>query len=61
VYAKQGNLKDAIVQWEQSLHEWDNTSPTESDPSEIAKVQKKLESAKVRLARESGAKPARNQ
>jgi tetratricopeptide (TPR) repeat protein len=61
VYAKQGNLKDAISHWEKSLAEWQNTPPTESDPAEIAKVQKKLESAKVRLAREGGAKPGRNQ
>jgi Tfp pilus assembly protein PilF len=61
VFAKQGNLKDAITQWEKSLQEWENTSPTESDAAEIAKVQKKLENAKVRLAREGGAKPGRNQ
>jgi tetratricopeptide (TPR) repeat protein len=61
VYAKQGNLKDAIAHWQNSLQEWQNTSPTETDPAEIAKVQKKLENAKVRLAREGGAKPGRNQ
>lgn len=61
VFAKQGNLKDAITQWEKSLHEWENTAPTEADAAEVAKVQKKLESAKVRLAREGGAKPGRNQ
>ena len=33
----------------------------ETDPAEIAKVQKKLESAKIRLARESGDRGARNQ
>lgn len=61
VFAKQGNLKDAITQWQKSLQEWENTAPTESDAAEIAKVQKKLETAKVRLAREGGAKPGRNQ
>jgi tetratricopeptide (TPR) repeat protein len=54
VYAKQGNLKDAIVQWQHSLREWENSSPTERDAAEIAKVQKKLDSAKVRQAREGG-------
>jgi tetratricopeptide (TPR) repeat protein len=54
VYFKQGNLKDAIAQWQISLKEWDNSSPSEKDPTEIAKVQKKLDGAKVRLARESG-------
>jgi len=54
VYFKQGNLKDAIVHWQLSLKEWENSSPSERDTTEIAKVQKKLDSAKVRLARESG-------
>lgn len=53
VLAKQGNLKDAVVHWQQSLVEWESASPTDNDPAEIAKVQKKLESAKMRLARES--------
>jgi tetratricopeptide (TPR) repeat protein len=60
VYAKKGNLKDAIAQWQKSLTEWDNAAPSEHDTTEIAKVQKKLESARVRLAREAGA-PARQQ
>ena len=54
VYFKQGNLKDAIEHWQLSLKEWENSSPSERDASEMAKVQKKLDSAKVRLARESG-------
>lgn len=53
VYFKQGRLKDAIAQWESSLREWDNAAPSEKDPAEVAKVQKKLESAKVRLAKEN--------
>jgi hypothetical protein len=35
-----------------SLKEWDNTPPTELEPVEVAKVQKKLEGARVRLAKE---------
>jgi tetratricopeptide (TPR) repeat protein len=61
VYFKQGNLKDAITHWQQSLKEWDNSSPSERDAVEIAKVQKKLDSAKVRLARESGERGAGKQ
>jgi tetratricopeptide (TPR) repeat protein len=53
VYSKQGKLKDAIAQWERSLKEWDATPPAEQEQSEIAKVHKKLEGAKVRLARET--------
>ena len=54
VYFKQGNLKDAITHWQSSIKEWENASPSERDATEVAKVQKKLDSAKVRLARESG-------
>jgi tetratricopeptide (TPR) repeat protein len=53
VYLKQGKVKEAIAQWQLSLQEWDKTSQSEMDPVEVAKVTKKLESARVRLARES--------
>ena len=53
VYVKQGRTKDAIGQWERSLTEWKSTGPTEQDPAEIAKVQKKVDSAKVRQAKET--------
>jgi tetratricopeptide (TPR) repeat protein len=54
VYYKRGKLKEAIEHWQRSLQEWHNASATEADPAEIAKVQKKLDGAKVRFARESG-------
>jgi hypothetical protein len=54
VYFKQGKIKDAIAQWQASLNEWNNSTPGDREPSEIAKVQKKLESARVRLAKEQG-------
>jgi len=53
VYAKQGRLKDAVAQWERSLREWRSSPPADQDANEIAKIQKKLESGKVRLAQES--------
>jgi tetratricopeptide (TPR) repeat protein len=53
VYFKQGKVKEAINQWERSLKEWDATPPADQEQTEIAKVQKKLEGAKVRLARET--------
>ncbi|MCX6623716.1 MAG: tetratricopeptide repeat protein, partial [Acidobacteria bacterium] len=53
VYFRLGKIKDAITQWESSLKEWHATSPTEQDSTEIGKVQKKLEGARVRLAREN--------
>lgn len=55
VYFRQGNLKEAIAQWQISLKEWEAASRAEADPAEIAKIQKKLEGAKVRLAKESKA------
>jgi hypothetical protein len=47
------NLKDAITLWERSIAEWQASAPSEVDPAEIAKIQKKVEGAKVRLAREA--------
>jgi tetratricopeptide (TPR) repeat protein len=56
VYMSQGNLKDAISHWEISLREWRGNAPSDQDAGEVAKVQKKLEGARIRLAREAAAK-----
>jgi len=56
VYLKLGKTKDAITQWQASLKEADNDTQSDMEPGELAKINKKLEDAKVRLARESGAK-----
>jgi tetratricopeptide (TPR) repeat protein len=53
LYQKTGRLKLAAAHWERALEEWNKTVPAEVDQSEVAKVSKKLESAKVKLARES--------
>ena len=53
VYLKEGKIKDAIAQWQLSLKEWEKSTQSEVDSTEVAKVTKKLESARVRLARES--------
>lgn len=53
VLAKKGKLKEAVAQWEISLKEWSASPPSELDPSEVSKVGKKLEGARVRLAQES--------
>ena len=50
VYLKQGKVKDAIAQWQLSLQEWEKSPQSEQDPVEVAKVTKKLEGARVRLA-----------
>jgi tetratricopeptide (TPR) repeat protein len=54
VLAHEGKTREAIAQWQSSLKEWQASSPSELDRAEMAKVQKKLEDGKVRLARESG-------
>jgi tetratricopeptide (TPR) repeat protein len=56
VLAQKGRLKDAIAQWELSIKEWGATAKAETDPVEVAKIQKKLEGARVRLAKETGAR-----
>jgi tetratricopeptide (TPR) repeat protein len=54
VYFKQGKIKDAISQWQISLNAWNASLPSDREPAEITKVQKKLEGARVRLAKEQG-------
>jgi len=54
LYQKTGRLKLAATHWERSLEEWNRTIPAEVDTDSVAKVQKELESARVKLARQSG-------
>ena len=58
---RQGRLKEAIVQWQNSLKEWESASAAENDPAEVAKIQKKLEGARVRLAKEGSGDAVRQQ
>jgi predicted negative regulator of RcsB-dependent stress response len=54
VYFKLGKTKDAITQWQASLKEADVAdNQSEMEPGELANIGKKLEDAKVRLAREA--------
>jgi len=57
VYQKTGRLKLAVAHWERAVAEWNKTVAPEVDTDLFASVQKKLESAKVRLAREQSEKP----
>lgn len=57
VQLAQGKFKEAISQWERAVVEWQSNAPSETDEAEISKIQKKLENAKVRLAKESSAVP----
>ncbi|HYU44988.1 MAG TPA: tetratricopeptide repeat protein [Terriglobales bacterium] len=56
LYQKTGRLKLAATNWERALNEWNRTVAAELDPVEVAKVQKKLDSAKIKLAREDSSK-----
>src|SRR5882762_1261119 len=53
LYQKTGRLKLAAVHWERAVAEWSKTVAAEVDNDDLARVQKKLESAKVRLAQQS--------
>jgi tetratricopeptide (TPR) repeat protein len=52
LYQKTGRLKLAASHWERAVDEWNKTVAPEVDQEALAKVQKKLETAKVRLAKE---------
>jgi tetratricopeptide (TPR) repeat protein len=54
LYQRTGRLKLAAVHWERALAEWNKTVGAEVDTDSLASVQKKLESAKMKLAREQG-------
>ena len=53
VYEKTGRLKLAAAQWELSVNEYARTVQADIDTGDVGKVQKKLDSARVRLAKES--------
>jgi tetratricopeptide (TPR) repeat protein len=55
LYEKTGRLKMAATQWEQSLQEYAKTVPADAEPADVSKVQKKLDSARVKLAKEESA------
>jgi tetratricopeptide (TPR) repeat protein len=58
IYAKNGKLQQAIVEWQKSLKEYSVSLQPDADPSDVQKVQHKLEGARVRLAH-AGAAPVK--
>jgi tetratricopeptide (TPR) repeat protein len=52
IYFKQGKTRDAIKQWQASMQEYEAGVSQEMDAADAAKINKKLEGAKVRLAKE---------
>jgi tetratricopeptide (TPR) repeat protein len=55
LYEKTGRIRLAAAQWELSLQDFQKTPPIDIDPGDMAKVQKKLDSAHVRLAKQENA------
>jgi tetratricopeptide (TPR) repeat protein len=52
LYQKTGRLKLAAVHWERALDEWNKTVAAEVDNDNVNQVTQKLESAKMKLAKE---------
>lgn len=52
LYQKTGRLKLAASHWDRAVQEWNKTIPAEQDADAFAKVQQKLDAAKVKLAKE---------
>ncbi|MGA2539591.1 MAG: tetratricopeptide repeat protein [Terracidiphilus sp.] len=55
LYEKTGRIRLAAAQWELSLAGYAKSSPSDLEPGEVAKVQRKLENARVRLAKQDSA------
>ena len=56
LYQKTGRLKLAAVHWDRAVQEWSKTVPAEQDTEAFAKVQQKLDAARVKLAKEESGK-----
>jgi tetratricopeptide (TPR) repeat protein len=52
---RNGKLQAAIGDWQKSLQEYSSSLSPEADPEDVAKVQRKLEKARVKLAHSGGA------
>jgi Flp pilus assembly protein TadD len=52
IYAKEGKLKQAVALWERAISEWNRTVPADVDPADVSRVQKKLESTRVKVAKQ---------
>ena len=56
LYQKTGRLKLAAAHWDRAVQEWTKTVAPEQDSEAFAKVQQKLDAAKVKLAKEESGK-----
>jgi tetratricopeptide (TPR) repeat protein len=55
LYEKTGRIRLAAAQWERSLTEYSKSASADIEPGDVAKVQHKLESARVKLAKQDSA------
>ena len=55
LYEKTGRIRLAATQWELSLEEYAKSAAADVEPGDVAKVQHKLESARVKLAKQESA------
>jgi len=55
LYQKTGRLKLAVTHWERALDGWSKTVGAEVDTDEVARTQKNLDAAKIKLAKDQGA------
>lgn len=51
VYFRTGKLRQAEDTWKRALNDWEHSAVADYDPVEVAKVQKKLDALRIRLAR----------
>jgi tetratricopeptide (TPR) repeat protein len=54
VYLKLGKTKEAITQWQASMKDFHSPAGADTEPEEMAKVSRKLDAARVQLAKETG-------
>ena len=52
LYEKTGRIRLAAAQWEISISEYAKSASADVEPGEVSKVQKKLEGARVKLAKQ---------
>jgi len=53
LFQKTDRLKLAAAYWERALEEWNKSVPADVDTTEVSRVQKNLDAARVKLAREN--------
>lgn len=57
LYARTGRLKLAAAEWEKSLEAYSKSPHGDAEPGEMSKVKKKLDNARMRLAKEEKKQP----